>query len=248
MNVIVKTEDELQKMRQAGKILSDTFKLIEQNVKVGETSAQLNKLAHEYILSCGAKPTFLGYQGFEYAICASKNNEIVHGFPNNIPLKEGDIIGIDIGVNFEGWNADAARTFGVGKLTKENERLIEVTKQCFFEGISDLTAGCKLGNISNRIQIHAEKNGYSVVREMVGHGVGKDLHEDPMVPNYGSFNSGIVLKENMTLAIEPMINMGKKNVALHPNGWTILTVDGKNSAHYENTVIIKKDGVEIITI
>lgn len=248
MNITIKTESELELMRHAGKILADTLKLIEQNIYVGQTSAQLDKLAYDYITSLGAKPSFLGYEGFPYTICASVNSEVVHGFATNIPLKDGDIISIDCGVNWKGYHADAARTFPVGKVDGKVMQLIEQTKQSFYEGIRDVRAGSKLGHISHKIQVHLESNGYGVVRELVGHGIGSHLHEDPMVPNYGSYNSGVVLKSGMTLAIEPMSTLGRRNVVLAQNGWTVSTEDGLPSAHYENTVIITDDGVEIITL
>lgn len=248
MKITIKTESQLELMRQAGKILSDTLKLIEQNIYVGQTSAQLNKLAYDYISSKGAKPSFLGYEGFPYTICASVNNEVVHGFATDVPLKEGDIISVDCGVIYKGYHADAARTFPVGNVKWEVQKLIEDTKQSFFEGIKDIRAGSKLGHISHKIQVYLEDRGYGVVRELVGHGIGTHLHEDPMVPNYGPYNGGVVLKRGMTLAIEPMSTLGKRNVVLHHNGWTVLTEDGLPSAHYENTVIITDDGVEIITL
>ena len=248
MNVSIKNDKELDLMRQAGKILSDTLKLIEKNIYVGQTTNNLNKLAYDYITSHNATPSFLGYEGFPYTICASKNNQVVHGFCDDIPLKDGDIISVDCGVCFNGYHADAARTFPVGDVKWEVLKLLEETKQSFFEGIKDVKAGCKLGNISHKIQVHLEKNGYGVVRELVGHGIGKKLHEDPMVPNYGPFNSGLVLRSGMTLAIEPMSTLGRRHVVLEDNNWTVSTEDGKPSAHYENTVIIKDDTIEIITL
>ena len=248
MNVTIKNEKELDLMRQAGKILSDTLKLIEQNIYVGQTTNNLNKLAYDYITSHNAQPSFLGYEGFPYTICASKNNQVVHGFCDDVPLKDGDIISVDCGVCFKGYHADAARTFPVGNVKWEVLKLIEETKESFFQGVKDVKAGCKLGNISNKIQVHLEKNGYGVVRELVGHGIGTKLHEDPMVPNYGPFNSGVVLKSGMTLAIEPMSTLGRRYVVLEDNNWTVSTEDGKPSAHYENTVIIKDDTIEIITL
>ena len=248
MNITIKTKSELDLMRQAGKILADTLKLMEQNIYVGQTSAQLNKLAYDYITSQGAKPSFLGYEGFPYTICASVNSEVVHGFATTVPLKDGDIISIDCGVCLKGYHADAARTFPVGNVDGKVLKLIEDTKQSFFEGIKDVRAGSKLGHISHKIQVYLENNGYGVVRELVGHGIGTHLHEDPMVPNYGPYNSGVVLRSGMTLAIEPMSTLGKRNVVLNHNGWTVLTEDGLPSAHYENTVIITDDGVEIITL
>ena len=235
-------------MRQAGKILSDTLKMIEKNIYVGQTTNNLNKLAYDYIISRGATPSFLGYEGFPFSICASLNSQVVHGFCDDRPLQDGDIISIDCGVCYKGWQSDAARTFPVGNVNWEVQKLIDDTKQSFFEGIKDVKAGCKLGNISHKIQAYLEKNGYGVVRELVGHGIGRDMHEDPMVPNYGPFNSGIVLQAGMTLAIEPMSTLGRKNVVLASNGWTVETEDGLPSAHYENTVIITSDGVEILTL
>lgn len=245
--IIKKNDKEQELMRKAGAILHETLDFINQNIKVGQTTAQLDKMAYDFITNKSAFPTFLGYEGFPYSICASLNHEIVHGFPNNTPLQEGDIISIDIGVNYKGFNADAARTFPVGKISSEDTRLIEVTKQSFYEGIKDIKAGSRLGHISNRIQKFVEKNKFTVVRELVGHGVGKDLHEDPMVPNYGIYEDGPVLEEGMALAIEPMVNAGRRNVLMDSNGWTIKTADKKKSAHYENTILIHKDGVEIIT-
>ena len=198
MQITIKTKSELDLMRQAGKILADTLKLIEQNIYVGQTSAQLNQLAYDYIISQGAKPSFLGYEGFPYTICASVNSEVVHGFASDTPLKEGDIISVDCGVIWKGYHADAARTFPVGEVKWEVQKLIEDTKQSFFEGIRDIRAGSKLGHISHKIQVYLEERGYGVVRELVGHGIGSHLHEDPMVPNYGPYNSGVVLKEGMT--------------------------------------------------
>lgn len=248
MRITIKNEKELDLMRQAGKILSDTLNMIESNIFVGQTTNKLNQLAYDYIISKGATPSFLGYDGFPYSICASKNGEVVHGFCDDVPLQDGDIISIDCGVCYKGYQSDAARTFSVGNVKDEVLKLIEVTKQSFFEGIKDAKAGCKLGNISHRIQVCLESNGYGVVRELVGHGIGTELHEDPMVPNYGPFNSGIVLQEGMTLAIEPMSTLGRRNVVLASNGWTVETEDGLPSAHYENTVIVTSDGIEIITL
>ena len=248
MKITIKNKEELDLMRQAGKILSDTLKLIEKNIYVGQTTNNLNKLAHDYIISQNATPSFLGYEGFLYSICASRNSEVVHGFCDDIPLKDGDIISIDAGVCFKGYQSDAARTFPVGNVKWEVMQLIEDTKQSFFEGIRDVKAGCKLGNISHKIQVYLESRGYGVVRELVGHGIGKDLHEDPMVPNYGPFNSGIVLQAGMTIAIEPMSTLGRRNVVVASNGWTVETQDGLPSAHYENTVIVTSDGIEILTL
>lgn len=247
MKIIIKTPEELDLMRQAGKIVGNALKLAEKQVYVGQTSNNLNKIIEDYILSQGATPSFKGYNDFPFAICASKNDEIVHGFCDDVPLKNGDIISIDVGAKYKGFHSDAARTFAVGSVSNEVKRLIEVTEQSFFEGLQGIKEGCKLGNISSRIQRYVENNGFSIVREMAGHGVGKDLHEDPIIPNYGSFNAGPVLKEGMVIAVEPMVNMGKRDVAILDNDWTLVTQDGKPASHYENTVIILKEGIEILT-
>lgn len=248
MSITIKNSEQLDKMRKAGKILKDTLDLLEQSIFPGQTSLRLNDLAYKYITSQGAKPSFLNYEGFPFTICASVNEQVVHGFCSNIPLKDGDIISVDCGVIWEGYHSDAARTFAVGNVSAEKQKLIQVTKESFFEGIKDIKAGSRLGNISHKIQVHLENHGYGVVRELVGHGIGEHLHEDPNVPNYGKYNSGVVLQEGMTLAIEPMSTLGKRDVWLEDNDWTVSTVDGKPSAHYENTVIITKDGVEILTL
>ncbi len=248
MSIKIKNNDEIDKMRIAGKILKETLEMLEASVYPGQTSLRLNDLAYNFIISKGAKPSFLNYQGFPYTICASVNDQIVHGFCTDIPLKDGDIISIDCGVIWEGFHVDAARTFAVGNISVEKANLIRATKESFFAGIEGIKAGSKLGHISHRIQAYLEDRGYGVVRELVGHGVGSELHEDPIVPNYGKYNSGIVLVEGMTLAIEPMSTLGKRDVCLEDNDWTVSTLDGLDSAHYENTVLITKDGVEILTL
>ena len=248
MNVTIKNKDEIEKMRIAGKILKDALALIEQSIYPGQTSLHLNDLAYNYIIKQGATPSFLNYEGFPYTICASVNDQVVHGFCTDIPLKEGDIISIDCGVIYKGYHSDAARTFPVGNVTVEKSNLIQATKDSFFAGIEGIKAGSRLGHISHRIQQYLEERGYGVVRELTGHGVGTKLHEDPLVPNYGNYNSGIVLRAGMTLAIEPMSTMGKRYVFLEDNDWTVTTEDGLPSAHYENTVIITENGVEILTL
>ncbi len=248
MSISIKTDLEIDKMRVSGKILKETLELIEASIYPGQTSSRLNELAYEFIINKGAKPSFLGYQGFPYTICASVNDQVVHGFCTDIPLKEGDIISIDCGVIWEGMHTDAARTFAVGNISVENSNLIQATKESFFAGLEGIKAGSKLGHISHRIQTYLEDRGYGVVRELVGHGVGRELHEEPNVPNYGKYNSGIVLQEGMTLAIEPMSTLGKRDVCLDDNDWTVSTYDGKTSAHYENTILITKEGIEILTL
>jgi len=244
--VTVKSPSEIEKMREAGKIVAEVLDLIEKNIKPGISTLELDKIAHEYIIKKGAKPSFLHYQGYPNSICASVDDVVVHGIPKKTQiLQEGQIVGIDVGAVKNGYHGDAARTFLVGKVSEEKKKLVEVTKECFFEAIKGLKEGSRLGDIGARVQRHAEKNGFSVVRIMVGHGIGKQMHEDPEVRNYGTEGTGIKLKAGMTIAIEPMINMGSYELKL--NGWDARTVDGLPSAHYENTVLICSDGVEILT-
>ncbi len=248
MNITIKNNEQIEKMRVAGKILSECLNMLEQHVFPGQTSLRLNDLAYKFIIKKGAKPSFLNYEGFPFTICASVNDQVVHGFCTDVPLKEGDIISIDCGVIYEGYHSDAARTFPVGNISVEKQKLIEATKQSFFAGIEGIKAGDRLGHISHRVQTYLEQRGYGVVRELTGHGVGTDLHEDPLVPNYGNYNSGITLQEGMTIAVEPMSTMGKRYVYLEDNDWTVTTADHLPSAHYENTILITKDGVEILSI
>ena len=244
-----KSEEDLKKMRLACEITRDVLIEIKKHIKAGVSTKQLDKIAHDYIISRGATPTFKNYAGFPASICASVNEVVVHGLPHeDIILKDGDIISIDVGAKIHGFTGDAARTFPVGKIDADKKRLIKITEQSFFEGIKNIKAGCFVGDISAKIQTFVEKNGYSIVRELVGHGVGENLHEDPEVPNFGKLGSGAKLNENVTLAIEPMVNMGERFVVFMPDGWTVKARDGKPSAHYENTVLITKDGVEILTL
>ena len=245
----IKSQDEIELMREAGRITRDALKVVENSIKVGVSTKELDKIAYDFIKSQGATPSFKNYGGFPASICASVNDTIVHGIPSNdIILKDGDIISIDVGAKYKGYHGDAARTFPVGKIDTKVKRLIKITEQSFFEGIKDLKSGAFVGDISHRIQTFVEKNGYSIVRELVGHGIGKELHEDPMVPNFGKAGSGPRLNVNTVIAIEPMVNMGDRNVVFHSDGWTCKTRDGLPSAHYENTVLITENGVEILTL
>lgn len=247
--ITIKTPYEIEKMRKAGMILRDTLDIMRDNIKVGITTKELDEMAYKYITSCGAHPSFLGYRGYPASICASIDDEVVHGIPSEDKvLEEGQIISIDAGVYLDGYHADAARTFEVGKVSKEKQRLIQVTEQSFFEGLKVLKDGVRLGDLSSAIQTFVESAGFSVVRALVGHGIGKQMHEDPSVPNFGAAGTGIKLKKNMTIAIEPMVNMGKYEVIFCPDGWTVKTKDGLPSAHYENTVVITSDGAEILTL
>lgn len=247
--ITIKSAQQIEKMRASARITKEALEYIESLVKPGVTTAQLNKKAHEFILSKGAKPNFLNYGGFPASICTSINDVVVHGIPSRErALKEGDIISVDMGVVLDGFHSDAARTFAVGSISDSAKRLIDVTKQSFFEGIKHLKHGAKLGDLSFAIQSFVEDNGYSVVRDLVGHGIGRALHEDPSVPNFGKAGRGVRLAAGMTLAIEPMVNEGGYEVSVLDDDWTVVTDDGSLSAHYENTVLITKDGYEILTL
>ena len=242
----VKNPEEINRMRVACQITRDTLNLLEEKICIGMTTKELDKIAYDYIISCGAKPNFLGLYGFPGTCCISINEEVVHGVPSNRVIQEGDIVSVDVGAFKNGFNGDAARTFCMGNVEPEKRRLVEVTKQCFFEGIKDICVGSAIGDIGYQVQTYAESNGFSVVRAMTGHGIGRQLHEDPEVRNFGKRGTGIRLREGMTLAIEPMINMGSYEVDV--NGLRCVTRDGKPSAHYENTVVITANGVEILTL
>ncbi len=247
--ITIKSKSEIEKMRLAGKITGDVLKEVEKHIKPGISTKQLDKIAYNYIVSRGAAPSFLNYNGFPASICASRNDEVVHGIPSKgMILAEGDIISIDVGAYINGYHGDAARTFAVGKISDEAQRLIDVTKQSFFEGIKYAVHGAKLGDVSAAIQEYVESNGYSVVRDLVGHGIGRKMHEDPSVPNYGHKGRGVKLAAGMTLAIEPMVNAGEYDVCVLDDDWTVVTEDGSLSAHYENTILITKDKCEILTL
>ena len=244
--ITVKSQKEIQLMRESGKILRDLLLLLESKLQIGMPTIELDKIAYDFITKNGAKPSFLGYGGFPASICVSIDKQVVHGFPSDRLIKEGEIISIDAGVYKNGFHADAARSFYVGKIDSEKKRLIDVTKESFFKGIEGIQEGSALGTIGYQVQSFVEANGFNVVREMVGHGIGKNLHEDPNVPNYGKKGVGIRLKSGMTLAVEPMVNMGTHKVIL--DGWKCDTQDDLPSAHYENTILITADGVEILTL
>lgn len=247
--ITIKSKSEIEKMRKAGKITGDALKVIEEYIKPGISTAELDKIAYDFIKKQGATPSFLHYNGFPASICASPNSWVVHGIPSkNIVLKEGDIISIDMGACKDGYHGDAARTFAVGKISDDAQRLIDVTKQSFFEGIKYATHGAKIGDVSAAIQEYVEKNGYSVVRDLVGHGIGKNLHEDPSVPNFGRSGKGARLAAGMTIAVEPMVNQGEYGVVVLDDDWTCETADGSLSAHYENTILITHGECEILTL
>lgn len=246
--ITIKSSHQIEKMREACRITKAALDLLGEHIKPGISTAQLDSIAHKFILSQGAKPNFLHYNGYPASICASVNDEVVHGIPHKSTiLREGDIISIDMGAVKDGFHGDAARTFAVGEISDEAKKLIEVTKQSFFEGVKYLKHGARLGDVSYAIQSYVEKNGFSVVRDLVGHGIGESLHEDPQVPNFGAAGRGMKLSSGMTLAIEPMVNAGGWQVEVLDDDWTVVTADGSLSAHYENTVLITKDGYEILT-
>lgn len=247
--ITIKSKSEIEKMRIAGKVTGDALRLVEKHIRPGVSTAELDKIAYDFIKKQGATPSFLNYNGFPGSICASPNSWVVHGIPSrNIILKEGDIISIDMGACKDGYHGDAARTYAVGKITDEAQRLIDVTKQSFFEGIKYATHGAKLGDVSFAIQEYVEKHGYSVVRDLVGHGIGRKLHEDPSVPNFGRAGKGVKLAAGMTLAVEPMVNQGEYDVVTLDDDWTVETEDGMLSAHYENTILITRGECEILTL
>jgi len=235
-------------MAQAGKIVARTFEVLKNVLQPGITTAELDRLAEEFILSQNALPAFKGYQGFPASICVSINEEVVHGIPSaQTVLKEGDIVSIDCGAIFEGYYGDAAKTFPVGEISLEKKELLKVTEEALKQGIEKAKAGNRLGDIGYAIQEYAEKRGYGVVRDYVGHGIGRQMHEDPQVPNFGAAGKGIRLVEGMVLAIEPMINLGTYRVKTLANNWTVVTLDGKPSAHFEHTVAITANGPLVLT-
>ena len=246
--IILKTRREIEIMKKAGRLVAQSHELVRKNIKPGVTTKELDRLVEDFLRSNNAIPTFKGYNGFPFSICASVNEEVVHGFPSERKLMAGDIISVDIGATFEGYVGDSAKTFIVGDVDEEKKHLVEATKQCFYEGIKFAKVSYRLSDISHAIQQYAESQGLSVVRDYVGHGVGKKMHESPQVPNFGKPDKGPRLQEGMVLAIEPMINAGVYNVKVLENGWTVVTVDGKPSAHYEHTVAITDGEPELLTI
>ena len=246
--IAIKNERELDRMRQACKITAAARALAGEMVRPGVSTRQIDKAVHDFIVSQGAKPSFLHYNGYPASACISVNSTVIHGIPGGYVLKDGDIVSIDVGAYFQGFHGDCAATFPCGTVSAEAQRLIDVTKQSFFEGIRFATRGHRVSDISHAIQTYVESNGFSVVRTFVGHGVGAKLHEEPEVPNFGAPGRGPRLLPGMTLAIEPMVNAGTHEVRVLQDGWTVLTTDGKLSAHYENTVLITDGEPEILTV
>jgi methionyl aminopeptidase len=245
--IVRKSPEEIEKMAAAGEILVRTMRLLEGKLREGVTTADLDAAAEKFIRSQGATPAFKGYRGFPGSICTSPNSMVVHGIPGPYRLERGDIISIDIGVVKDGWVADAARTFPIGQVTPVAHKLLDVTKQSLFDAVEQVRPGNRLGDVSHAVQQRVESEGLSVVRSLVGHGIGRSMHEDPQVPNFGPPGRGIVLEEGMVLAVEPMVNAGRHQVRMGDDGWAIYAQDGSLAAHFEFTIAVTADGPRILT-
>ena len=244
---MIKTAEQIEKIKASGKINYQTHQYLKEHIVPGVTTMQLNELADEFIRRYNCIPAFLGFQGFPGSICISINDEVVHGIPSERTLKDGDIVSIDIGVIKDGYYSDSAWTYPVGEVNAEKKRLMHHSEKALYIGLKEIKDGAHVNNIGARIDGYAKKQGYGVVRDLVGHGVGIKLHEDPDVPNFGKYGTGIILKTGMVIAVEPMINTGTREISIKEDGWTIITNDGKPSAHYEHTVLVTDDGYEILT-
>ncbi len=248
MAIIKKSPAEIDQMAAAGEVLVKTMQLLEAKVRPGVTTGELDRAAEKFIRSQGCVPSFKGYRGFPGSICASPNDMVVHGIPGDYKLKKGDIISIDIGVTKDGWVADAARTFAVGQVSRDAEKLLAVTRESLMLAVPQCQPGNHLGDVSNAIQSYVEENGFSIIRTLVGHGVGRSMHEDPQVPNYGRAGSGIKLEPGMVIAVEPMVNIGTREVYMDDeDGWSIYSEDGSLAAHFEFTIAITEDGPRVLT-
>ena len=245
--IYYKSEEEVELVRKSSLLVAKTHAEIAKLIKPGISSLELDKIAEEFIRDNGGEPAFKGYNGFPCTLCASPNEVVVHGIPNNEPINDGTILSIDCGVFMNGFYGDSAYTYEVGEVQKEIQMLLKVTKESLYKGIENAVSGKRIGDIGYAIQEHAENNDYGVVREMIGHGIGKNLHESPEVPNYGRRGSGIKLKKGLVIAIEPMINMGTRDIMQHSDGWTITTLDKKPSAHFEHTVVVREGEAEILS-
>ncbi len=246
--IVRKSKDEIATMRHAGRIVAETLRLIESKIRPGVETIELDRIAENFIRKSGAKPAFKGYKGFPASICASPNEVVVHGIPGQRRLKEGDIISIDVGAEYNGYYGDAAATFPVGKISEQAQRLIDITKLALHKGIEQCVESNHLYDISHAIQTTAEAAGYSVVKEFVGHGIGREMHEDPQIPNFGLSGRGPKVKAGMVFAIEPMVNIGGFKVNILPDHWTVVTADRSLSAHFEHTVAVTKEGPDVLTV
>jgi len=245
--IIIKSAREIEFLREAGHIVAATLQKVREAAVVDITTLELDTIAEEYIRSCGAVPAFKGYQGFPGTLCTSVNEEVVHGIPGLRKLKNGDNVSIDCGAVINGYNGDAAITLAIGEVNADVQKLLDVTEESLYKGIAQALVGNRLSDISHAVQVHAESYGYGVVRDLVGHGIGRNMHEDPQIPNYGIPGRGPRLKSGMALAIEPMINLGTYEVETLDDGWTVVTRDAKRSAHFEHTIIITEQGPQILT-
>lgn len=245
--IIVKSSREIEQLKRSNAIVAEVFEKLKKMIEPGITTKELDQVAEEYILLKGGRPAFKGYRGFPATLCISINEEVVHGIPGQRRLKEGDIVSLDVGVNFVGYFGDAAITLPVGEVDPEAKRLLEVTEKALYIGIEKAKRGNRLFDISYAIQRWVESHGFSVVRDFVGHGIGKDLHEEPQIPNFGAPHQGPRLEKGMVFALEPMVNEGTYEVRILSDGWTVVTADGKRSAHFEHTVAITEDGAEILS-
>ena len=245
--IICKTPREIEIMREAGRIVALTHQELKQHITPGITTKELDQIAEKTIQKYGATPSFKGYNGFPGSICASVNEELVHGIPGKRKLKEGDINSIDIGAKYNGYHGDSAWTYPVGNISESVQKLLDVTEKSLYLGLEQVKPGERLSNISHAVQTHAEENGFSIVREYVGHGIGQDLHEDPQIPHYGPPNRGPRLKPGMVICVEPMVNQGRRYVKTLSDDWTVVTVDGKWCAHFEHTIALTEAGYEILT-
>jgi len=245
--VHTRSDREIDLISKSCQIVADTLEMLSKHIKPGVSLKTLDQMAEDFIINRGARPAFKGYMGYPATLCISVNDVVVHGIPTDETLKEGQIVGVDCGAELDGYYGDHARTFSVGTIDPEKEKLMRVTRESLEKGIQQAIPGNYVGDIGNAVQSHAEENGYSVVRELVGHGIGTELHEEPQIPNYGRPKQGYQLKEGMVIAIEPMINMGEKEIFTGQDGWTIFTKDGQDSAHYEHTIAITNNGPVILS-
>lgn len=249
--IYLKTDEEIELIRESCLLVSKTIAETGKHIKEGISTIELDRIAEEFIRDNGAKPAFKGYRRedsvFDFTLCVSVNEQVVHGVPNKYVLKNGDVVSVDCGVLKSGFYGDSAYTFAVGEISNEVKQLLKVTKESLYKGIENAIAGKRIGDISSAVEEHVSKFGYSIVRELVGHGIGRSLHEAPEVPNYGKRGSGVRLEEGLVIAIEPMINLGKKDIKVEKDGWTVSAVDRKPSAHFEHTVAVRKDKVDILT-
>ncbi len=245
--ITIKSQREIELLRVAGNVVYKTHQYLKPFIKEGVTTEELNRLGEEFIRNQGCTPSFKGYEGFPYAICISINSEVVHGFPSKRKLKNGDIVTLDIGACWKGYHGDSGWTYAVGEVDDDKKYIMEHTEKALYKGLAEIKPGARIGDISHAIEVYAKEHNLGVIKELCGHGVGTDVHEDPEVPNYGEKGTGPRLKEGMVIAVEPMLTLGSPKVYLHDNDWTVDTQDGSISGHYEHTVVVTKDGYEILT-